>query len=344
MSFIGGRTEYNKLLSSPQWIARRNEIVSVSNSRCELCDKSDNGIEVHHRYYVLNRLPWEYPDDCFMVLCSSCHSAYHKLKDVPVLTEKLFIEKHPFRSLRFGSDERAEYFLFFFKDENKGYLMQIGKVPFAFIPNIRLVDANATIGQLINNLKVMSIRFPSMPGTFYTKYLSREIREYYIEGWSKEDFLSVQKIKSKAPIDISGRSFIQDERESAAEQKNQILPDVIIGIDEANSNRIFIKEVEAFKDHHKKVFKYGDNLRLSPFNSPKDIIESCVVIDSLNFYLTPKRHRRCIKVNNSYFIVLDQAAVLKKYYSLQEFSVTKDIIDAQNNIVLRNGETMIFAV
>jgi 5-methylcytosine-specific restriction endonuclease McrA len=32
---------------------------------------------IHHKYYVANREPWEYPDDALITLCSYCHEWIH---------------------------------------------------------------------------------------------------------------------------------------------------------------------------------------------------------------------------------------------------------------------------
>lgn len=50
--------------------------------------KLDHALElhVHHKYYIIGRKPWEYPNDALITLCSDCHEKLHKLKiaDIPV--------------------------------------------------------------------------------------------------------------------------------------------------------------------------------------------------------------------------------------------------------------------
>lgn len=50
--------------------------------------KLDHPLElhVHHKYYVLGRKPWEYPDEALITLCSDCHEKLHKsgIVDIPV--------------------------------------------------------------------------------------------------------------------------------------------------------------------------------------------------------------------------------------------------------------------
>ncbi len=41
-------------------------------------------LHVHHKYYILSCLPWEYSDDALMSLCSWCHWKFHAENTVPV--------------------------------------------------------------------------------------------------------------------------------------------------------------------------------------------------------------------------------------------------------------------
>lgn len=34
-------------------------------------------LQVHHKYYILNRLPWEYSDEALITLCNWCHADLH---------------------------------------------------------------------------------------------------------------------------------------------------------------------------------------------------------------------------------------------------------------------------
>lgn len=50
--------------------------------------KLDHPLElhVHHKYYILGRKPWEYPNDALITLCSDCHEKLHKsgIVDIPI--------------------------------------------------------------------------------------------------------------------------------------------------------------------------------------------------------------------------------------------------------------------
>lgn len=44
---------------------------------------------IHHTYYILSRLPWEYPNEDLMLLCHKCHNQLHQSHIISVfLTEE----------------------------------------------------------------------------------------------------------------------------------------------------------------------------------------------------------------------------------------------------------------
>ena len=40
-------------------------------------------LHVHHKYYYENKLPWDYPDDALVSMCSKCHYEFHQHNTVP---------------------------------------------------------------------------------------------------------------------------------------------------------------------------------------------------------------------------------------------------------------------
>jgi hypothetical protein len=46
-----------------------------------------NNLHIHHKYYIKDRLPWEYKDDALQTLCWNCHEALHKNEKIPVYLE-----------------------------------------------------------------------------------------------------------------------------------------------------------------------------------------------------------------------------------------------------------------
>lgn len=67
---------YRIALFDPQWTERRNEIRTRDKNTCQKCGVRSN-LEVHHKYYVDGRLPWGYPNDSLITICSKCHQIEH---------------------------------------------------------------------------------------------------------------------------------------------------------------------------------------------------------------------------------------------------------------------------
>lgn len=71
---------YQELLNTPEWKKRRTYIISIDNNTCQFCGSSKGIKHVHHRYYMPNRRPWEYPDATLVTLCERCHIDEHMWK------------------------------------------------------------------------------------------------------------------------------------------------------------------------------------------------------------------------------------------------------------------------
>ena len=48
------------------------------------------GLNVHHKYYVKGKAPWEYENDALITLCQDCHGLEHKTKKTPVYRDIYF--------------------------------------------------------------------------------------------------------------------------------------------------------------------------------------------------------------------------------------------------------------
>ena len=87
---IPAHGSYGALLFSPQWRARREEILTRDQHACVIC-RQTAGLQVHHRQYHFivseNRfkLPWDYPDHILITLCESCHQRGHNKFKVPTI-------------------------------------------------------------------------------------------------------------------------------------------------------------------------------------------------------------------------------------------------------------------
>ena len=84
------KTSYSEKLKSPKWQKKRLEIMNLRGFKCDKCGNEDEQLNVHHRFYIKGREPWEYDNDVFQVLCNKCHKIEHEKKDmvIEVIPEK----------------------------------------------------------------------------------------------------------------------------------------------------------------------------------------------------------------------------------------------------------------
>ncbi len=85
---------YSEQLKSPMWQKKRLEIMQRDGFMCKCCLSTTKQLHVHHKYYKNGKKAWEYNDDCYVCLCSDCHSAIHDsdYKSSIVLIESLIGE------------------------------------------------------------------------------------------------------------------------------------------------------------------------------------------------------------------------------------------------------------
>lgn len=81
---------YKELLETPEWEARRKQILHRDSHRCRNCGNG-SALQVHHRQYHADRngnlvYPWNYADRYLVTLCEACHKRGHKLYRIPVFT------------------------------------------------------------------------------------------------------------------------------------------------------------------------------------------------------------------------------------------------------------------
>lgn len=66
-------SEYSEKFKNPQWQKMRLKILERDNWSCQRCDDIETTLHVHHRYYIKNKEPWEYPLEALVTLCEDCH-------------------------------------------------------------------------------------------------------------------------------------------------------------------------------------------------------------------------------------------------------------------------------
>jgi hypothetical protein len=112
----GKYISYSMLLNTIEWDEKRKTITARDGHHCNNCGKGETTnhfseelketvyfwevgyvdypiledagkpyfMQVHHKHYILNRLPWDYEDKDFETLCNWCHWDFHLNNKVKV--------------------------------------------------------------------------------------------------------------------------------------------------------------------------------------------------------------------------------------------------------------------
>lgn len=68
------------IYANKRWMVFREKIIELDGGRCVECDRSRDGgivLQVHHKYYISGRKPWEYETSECETLCRGCHARAH---------------------------------------------------------------------------------------------------------------------------------------------------------------------------------------------------------------------------------------------------------------------------
>lgn len=71
---------YSEKLKHPKWQKKRLEILKRDNWSCTHCGCAEKNLQVHHRFYLKNRDPWDYPSETLDTLCESCHKTMEETR------------------------------------------------------------------------------------------------------------------------------------------------------------------------------------------------------------------------------------------------------------------------
>ena len=67
--------EYAQKLKDPRWQKKRLEILNRDEWTCQLCGSTTDTLAVHHKRYLIDTEPWDYPNKLLITLCETCHEA-----------------------------------------------------------------------------------------------------------------------------------------------------------------------------------------------------------------------------------------------------------------------------
>ncbi len=63
----------------PRWQKFRLKRLEMADWKCDACRDSKSKLNIHHSFYIANRLPWDYILHSTVVLCDECHQIEHEL-------------------------------------------------------------------------------------------------------------------------------------------------------------------------------------------------------------------------------------------------------------------------
>ena len=69
---------YNRLLEDKRWKEFRLKVLSERGNKCECCGGTDV-LQIHHTFYMMGKMPWEYDINDMRVLCKKCHQRIHNI-------------------------------------------------------------------------------------------------------------------------------------------------------------------------------------------------------------------------------------------------------------------------
>jgi hypothetical protein len=89
------RRPYPEKLKDPKWQKKRLEILARDEWSCRRCFDTKSTLQVHHRIYLPDAEPWEYPNKFLVTLCEECHEAEREemaaaLNDISAALKEIF--------------------------------------------------------------------------------------------------------------------------------------------------------------------------------------------------------------------------------------------------------------
>jgi hypothetical protein len=68
------KKSYSDQLLDPRWQKKRLQILERDKWTCQKCSDTGATLHVHHKKYLTNTDPWDYPDEFLTSLCELCHT------------------------------------------------------------------------------------------------------------------------------------------------------------------------------------------------------------------------------------------------------------------------------
>lgn len=74
---------YRDKLKHQLWLEKTARLKKEADYTCNDCrfQFPEKKLESHHCWYEYGKEPWDYPDNCFLVLCRPCHGIRQKVQN-----------------------------------------------------------------------------------------------------------------------------------------------------------------------------------------------------------------------------------------------------------------------
>lgn len=67
------KSDFFAQYKDPRWQKKRLQIMERDEFMCQVCADNTQTLNIHHKYYIQDKAPWEYPDSLLITLCEDCH-------------------------------------------------------------------------------------------------------------------------------------------------------------------------------------------------------------------------------------------------------------------------------
>lgn len=85
-----------------RWYELSKKIKARDKNTCQMCGRNDLPVSVHHKVYIQNRNPWEYPDKDLICVCDRCHK--YMSENNSTMTKAFMELKRSFREIGFSDN------------------------------------------------------------------------------------------------------------------------------------------------------------------------------------------------------------------------------------------------
>lgn len=76
------KSDFFEKYKDPRWQKKRLEIMERDDFKCCDCHADNKTLNVHHKYYMFGKNPWEYDEGILITLCEDCHQRWEYDKSI----------------------------------------------------------------------------------------------------------------------------------------------------------------------------------------------------------------------------------------------------------------------